>query len=117
MGTESQEATVARLDERMEGVQREMSQLVSTVQTLTEAVNTLTREHARISTVEIQVTALLKGQEALWTELRRVDEKVDTHKSESARQGRSDLFELIKLGLTAAASVGATLLFKGGGHG
>lgn len=112
MSGESQEAAIARLDERMDGVFRQVTQMANALQTLTDSVNALMVENSRISTVEIQVSALVKSQDAMWAELRRIEEKADAHRQQSAQRGRSDLFELLKLIFGAGLGFVATIIFQ-----
>ena len=105
--SESQEVIVGRLDERMVGMQKEMSQLVDTVRTLTDAVTALTKEGARIDTVQTQVSALLRGQEDLWREIGKLHDKLIAHQQAQARASAGGLFEVIKL--IVAGSIGVAV--------
>ncbi|OBU84586.1 hypothetical protein [Chromobacterium subtsugae] len=89
---ESQDVTVARLDERMEGMQREMSAMAQHMQGLASAVQEMTRAQARISTVEAHISTLQSGQDAIWKEIRRIDGRRE-----------NGIFEVVKLIVYCAA--------------
>lgn len=87
---ESQGVIVARMDERV-------SQLVENVKTLTEAVTALTKEGARIDTVQTQVSALLRAQDEIWRELGKLRDELSSHQKAQARSTSSGLFEILRL--------------------
>lgn len=87
---ESQETIVARMDERV-------SQLVENVRTLTEAVTALTKEGARLDTVQTQVSAILRAQEDIWREIGKLHDKLAAHQQAWARGTSSGLWEVVKM--------------------
>jgi len=119
--SESTDVVVARVGERVGNVEVQLEKLTETVQKLADAAVASVRENARIDTVQAQLSASLRAQEGIWTELRRVDDKHTTglatlqqtlaaHQQAQARAQSSGLFEMLKLLIAGAIGVAVSRL-------
>ncbi|MTD32648.1 hypothetical protein [Paludibacterium denitrificans] len=97
---DSSEVQVTRLTEQMLSLQREMSSMAVMMQRLADSVEALTKENMRIATAEVQVAALLRGQESLWEEIRNINDRQQQLGSKAA----GGMWDVLKL--CGAAVVG-----------
>jgi hypothetical protein len=104
MVAESIETTVARLDERLKGVDSFMAQMAEDQRSLTDSYRELVKNNQRIALVEAELISIKDGQKLLWI-------KFDALAAEGAKNSQRWLWEIGKNGILIAAAVIALKVF------
>ena len=109
--SESAEVTMARIEERMHGMQKDHGQLVKDVQRIAESFERLAESNERVALMEKDIATLIDNVKAIWKKQDALADAVNELQLAGGKSAQRLLWEMVRYG--AVGMLGAALAHFG----